>query len=188
MIRFLSVRYFKRKGWRFVGTVPRKEKSTVLVVGPQSSWKDLLLCIAVKTITRFDVDVMVNNSAWSWKSSLLLRTAGAIKWPGENRIESTDRITAHLKRGSRYSVVFPYNELNAPGSTPCLDFYDIALSTSSSVVLVAIDHRHKVIKFHNPFYLSGFEHRDMSYIAGYYSSYYWYLHDDYKARLLKTQR
>lgn len=171
-----------------MGTVPRKEKGTVLVVGPQSSWKDLLFCIAVKTITRFEADVMVNNSAWSWKSLLLLRSAGAVKWPGSNRKEAADRITDRLKGGRRYAVVFPYNELNSPRSATSLDFYHVALSASSAVVLVAIDHRHKVIKFHNAFYLSGFESRDLSYITGYYSSYYWYIRDEHKGELLKTHR
>ena len=158
-----------------MGTVPRKEKGIVLVIGPQSSWKDLLLWIAVKTITRFDAEVMVNGAAWSWKTALLLRTAGAVKWPGSNRMESVDRIAQRLAQGSRYAVVFPFNALNAPHSSPLLDFYEVALNTSTPVVLVAIDHRHKVIKFHNAFYLSGIEHRDLSYINGYYSSYYWYI-------------
>ncbi len=175
MIRFLSVQWFKRKGWRFVGTVPRKEKGIVLVIGPQSSWKDLLLWIAIKTITRFEADLMVDGAAWSWNSTLLLRAAGAVKWPDGNRMEASDRITERLKRGSRYAVVFPFNRLNEPESPPCVDFYELALNTSTPVVLVAIDHRHKVIKFHNAFFLSGYEHRDLSYINGYYSSYYWYL-------------
>lgn len=175
MIRFLSVQWFKRTGWRFVGTVPRKDKGIVLVVGPQSSWKDLLLCIAVKTITRFEADVMVSDTAWSWKSAPFLKAAGAVKWPDNNRMEVVDRITEKLRRGSRYAVAFSFNDLNTPDSEKHYDFYAIARSSSSSVVLVAVDHRHRVIKFHNGFFLSGIAERDKNYINGHFSSYYRYL-------------
>lgn len=176
MIKYLCVRWFKRKGWRFVGTVPRKEKGVVIVVGPQTSWHDLIIAIAVKTITHFNVDVLVDSAAWTWKSKWLLKAAGAVKWYNEEA--QRDRLMQRLSSGSRYAAAFMFNPLNTTTEFGCSEFYTVALRSKTSVVLVALDHRRRIVKFHNPFYLSGIVRRDMSYIGSFYQSFYWFVNSD----------
>ncbi len=172
MIRHLCVRWFKKMGWRFVGTVPRREKGVVLVVGPQSSWRDLIIAIAIKRITYLNADLLIHPSAWTWKSRYLLQLSGATKWSGNNDEETAARILKRLSAGEKFGVVFPFNALNNIHLHPVTDFYPIAVQSKCSVVLVALDHRRKVVKFHNPFFLSGYHLRDMSYINGFFSNYY----------------
>jgi hypothetical protein len=63
------------------------------------------------------------------------------------------------------------NHLNARDERT---FYDVAWRSRAEIVLVAIDHHKRIIKFHNPFVLSGFVERDLSYIRGFFHNYYLY--------------
>lgn len=172
MIKRICVYYFKQKGWRFLGTIPKRERSVVLVYGPQASWRELVLAIAVKTLTHFKVDLLVEKSAWNWKRNWLLNAAGAEAFDPENTAVNQAVWTESLQSEGKRALAFPLNPLNNPSGARYTHFYTIARTCNSLIVLVAFDFRRKVVKFHSPFRLSGFFHRDMEYIEGFYSTYY----------------
>ncbi len=172
MIQRFCIYYFKKNGWRFLGTIPKKERTVVLLYGPQTSWRELVLAIAVKSLTYFNVEVLVEKSAWSWKSSWLLNAAGATSFvPKSNEVQQ-DKWSEMLKSDGPSALAFPLNPLHQPTGARYTHFYDIALKCNAMVVLVAFDFRKKVIKFHSPFRLSGYQERDMSYINGFFAPYY----------------
>lgn len=175
MIKRLCVYWFKRKGWRFVGSVPKRERRAVLVFGPQSHYSDLIIAIAIKTITNFNVEIAASSESWNWKSRLLLKASGAFRWMGDPESEQWRELIKKLKSDERYSVAFTINSPNGNHETKSYDFYPIALASDSPIVLVALDHRRRVAKFHNPFFLSGYRSRDLSYIENFYEPFYWYL-------------
>ncbi len=175
MIKRLCVYWFKRKGWRFVGSVPKRERRVVLVFGPQSHYSDLFIAIAIKTITNFNVEIAVSKESWNWKSYFLLKASGAFRWYGDIESEQGRALIAKLKSDVRYAVAFSINPPKGTHKARTFDFYPIALASQSPIVLVAHDHRRRVVKFHNPFFLSGYRSRDLSYIENFYEPFYWHL-------------
>lgn len=173
MIERMCVHYFKKEGWRFLGVIPKRERAVVLVYGPQKSWRELVLAIAVKALTHFKVTLMVEKSAWNWKSRWLLNAAGAEAFDPDNIAELKTRGAEQLNAQGNSAVAFPMNPVNQPSGKKYTHIYEISQGEDTLVVLVAFDFRRKVIKFHSPFRLSGYPHRDMDYINGFFSTYYW---------------
>lgn len=170
MIKRLCVYYFKKSGWRFLGNIPKKERSAILVYGPQASWRELVLAIAVKTLTHFNVKIFVESKAWNWKSRWLLKVADARSF--DPKSETADATLLDHSSTPRCAWAFPLNPVNQPFAAKYDHFYSLALKHKSTVVLVAFDIRRKVIKFHSPFHFSGYRSRDLHYVEGFFNAYY----------------
>lgn len=174
MIKILAVYWFKKNGWRFIGVLPKKHPAVVLLFGPQTSWHDILLAIAVRQLTRFRVRIFVDVPAKTWYNAYLFRVAGIEAQLGETSRDWMPEVIHDLRSEKRSAVAFPFNHLNNLDARDERTFYDVAWRSGAEIVLVAIDHHNRTVKFHNPFVLSGFVDRDLSYIRGYFHNYYLY--------------
>jgi len=174
MIKQLAVYWFKKNGWRFIGILPKKHPAVVLLFGPQTSWHDILLAIAVRQLTRFRVRIVVDAPAKKWYNGYLLHLAGIEAQIGRPSAAWMPELIDDLESEKRTAVAFPFNHLNQINAYDEHTFYEVTRRSGAELVLVAIDHHKRIIKFHNPFVLSGFVERDMSYIRGFFHNYYLY--------------
>ncbi|MCH2199543.1 MAG: hypothetical protein MK081_12250 [Flavobacteriales bacterium] len=180
MIRELSVKWFKRKKWRFVGTLPKRLNKVIIVMGPQTGYKDILIGLAVQHLTRFKMRVAIDQKLWKWYSSWLWKRIGGIKVDFRKPEKAKKRLINKINERNRVCIVIPFNtpgKLEPDGNDL---FYDVVRKTDSNLVLVALDHRTKTVKFHNPFSLTKFEGRDMAYVRSYFHNYYLHFMDDSK--------
>lgn len=174
MIKRLAVYWFKKNGWRFIGILPKKHPAVVLLFGPQTSWHDILLALAVRHLTRFRVRIFVDAKAKTWYNGLMLSSAGIEASLGKPSESWMPQVISELQSEKRVAVAFPFNRLNQISERDEKTFYEVTLGSGAEIVLVAIDHHKRIIKFHNPFVLTGFSERDLSYIRGFFHNYYLY--------------
>lgn len=174
MLRRLSIYWFKKKGWRFIGGVPRRAGNFVVVYGPHRKPSDYLLALAVKGLTYFRVSfVLEKRSRYLWKR-YLLRVLGSTQASVGTKQEDFAQLAHSLLHQDRAAYAFSYTPFGKPDEAPESSFYRLAHECRSSILLVAIDRRKKIVKFHNPFHTSGYLSRDMSYIHSFFTNYYNY--------------
>lgn len=174
MIKLLCVIWFKRSGWRFVGTLPKRLEKVIFVVGPQTSPRDLIFALAIQELTKFKVRVCVDRGSYKWYNRWFIRRAGGVQIDRESSEKTRVKLVNKINERSRSYLAISFNapqDLSAKGD---LLFYKIALNAETYIVLVAFDHRRKVIKFHTPFKLSGIPERDLGYVNNFFLNYFKY--------------
>jgi hypothetical protein len=172
MLKRLSVIWFKRKGWRFIGSLPKGKRHVVFVAGPHTGFRDFVIATAIQSLTRFDVRIAVDQKYWKWYSEAVLRQLNAVKLPLNDTNYSKEKLERRLKERDHSYLVLTFNRLGDLSTDGQPLFYDLVKETGAELVLIALDHRRKVVKFHTPFYLSGHRERDMSYIRSFFTNYF----------------
>ncbi len=170
----LAIWWFKRSGWRFVGSLPKKRPKVVLLAGPHTSFRDFVFAVAIRELTHYQVRIGVSAKMWKWWNAWFLRSTGGLKVPADDDRRAQDNLISRLKARKRSTIALTFNlkgQLSPEGSD---FFYRVVQASDAELVLVAFDHRRKVVKFHNAFRLSGHKERDMSYIRSYFHNFYSY--------------
>ena len=54
MIRLFLKLYWKLSGWKITGALPKELQKIILVVAPHTSWKDILVGLAVRYELKID--------------------------------------------------------------------------------------------------------------------------------------
>ncbi|MFT4878029.1 MAG: 1-acyl-sn-glycerol-3-phosphate acyltransferase [Flavobacteriales bacterium] len=173
MVRWASW-WFKRHQWSFMGTLPKRKVNIVLVVGPHTCYKDFILILACQKLTTMEFEFFIDPSSFKWYVRPILSALRAKKMTTENSAQFMTHCLNKFKNGKKVCFGFSTNTLNEKRFDSNPFFYDAAYMGKASVVLIAIDHHRKFIKFHNPFLLSGNKVRDLQYIRGYFENYFSY--------------
>lgn len=174
MLKRFSIYWFKKNGWRFIGGVPRRAGNFIVVYGPHRKPSDYLLALAVKRLTYFRVSFVLEKRRRTFWVRYLLRVLGITQVRSVDRKADFELLADTLQHQDRAAYAFSYTPLGKPDEAPDRSFYQLAHECRSSILLVAIDRRKKVVKFHNPFHTSGYLLRDMSYIHSFFTNYYNY--------------
>lgn len=183
MINRLSIWWFQRSGWRFIGTLPRNKNKVILVLGPISSIRDLWLWMGVQTLTKYKSRIVIDASKLKLVHRPLIGFLRPLPFDSNRRKKSRAEIVNRINERRKTCLTFL---LNSPHDSTTLDtktFHEVAVRTESEVVLVAFDHLRKVIKIHTCFKPSGNFERDHSYTDSFFTNYYSYLNsNDFKQR------
>lgn len=174
MLKRLSIYWFKKNGWRFIGRIPRRATNIVVVYGPHRKNADALIALAVKTLTYFRLKFVLDKKHCKWYHQFMLRALEVECLDGKHPSQQREKLINTLKDEYRSGFAFSFTPIGHPDEQPDERFYDIAIGSSASIILVAIDRRRKLVKFHNAFSLSGYRERDMSYITAFFRNYYNY--------------
>lgn len=166
--------WFKRNEWKFMGTLPKRKAKVVLVVGPHSSFKDFILILACMKLTHMQFEFILDSSDFTWYVRPLLTALRAKKMTVQNSAEIKQECIDQMKQRAHACFGVTTNAKNNMQLDAHPFFYDIAYKSGASVVLIGIDHHRKLVKFHNPFHLSGNEARDLQYIRGFFENFFSY--------------
>ena len=145
-----------------MGTLPKKKNHMVLILGPHTNSEDYFRLLAISDLTQFEISFSYKRNQVSWFLHAMLKLAGGKPISSqENQPISPRKSTALL--------------LNHQGENWTeLPHYESLYTEKTPLVLVGIDHHRKLIKFHNPFHLSGYQSRDESFIRGYFANFFSY--------------
>lgn len=159
-----------RKGWNFMGTLPKKKSNMVLIIGPNTDSEDFHRLLAISDLTEFKITFSFSKNDVPWVFQLLLKNTGAVS--RSNQVEALV--------SNKESVAFFLNEKDNDWTE--LPHYNLLYTEKTPIVLVGIDHHRKLIKFHNPFHFSGHQSRDESFIRGYFSNFFSYAYPQWFKR------
>lgn len=172
LFKRIAVIWFKRNRWRFIGSLPKRSRRVVFLAGPHTSYRDFIIAIAIQTLTHFQVRIVIDEKHWRWYSAWLLKSLNAIKIPYDDETYSQQKLVRRIQERDKSYIVLVLNRSSTIDVNGLALFYEVVQETHSDLVLVAFDHRRKVVKFHSPFQLSGHRDRDMSYIRSFFQNYY----------------
>lgn len=174
MIRLLLKLYWKLNGWKIAGKLPRELTKIILVVAPHTSWKDILVGLAVRYELKIDhAKFLGKKELFEGPFGKLFRNLGGIP---------VDRFG---KPGDRQSIVdqavrlFNENEhfmlgISPEGTRKRVDklktgFYHIAKNADIPMVLVGFDFKNKQVVLGEPIFVSENEKADFKKIIAFFS-------------------
>lgn len=179
MIKQLSIKWFRRNKWRFLGSLPRQIDKCILVFGPHVGINDVKIAIAIHGLTHFKSTIVANRKYANPITRWLFSSLNILYIDFSNREKAVSELVQYMNAKSNHSLVFTFNHWNRLDPHGDDLFYQVAEKCGASLMPVAIDHRRKFVKFHNPFEISHHHDRDMGYIRSFFSNFYTYLNEGY---------
>jgi 1-acyl-sn-glycerol-3-phosphate acyltransferase len=164
--------YWKWSGWKVEGSIPYEEKKLLFIVGPHTSWKDVFVGLAARSVldlkkTRFLGKKELFDGPFGW----LFR-----KWGGT----PVDRFSSHGVVG-QVADLFKNNErlwlaMSPEGTRKKVEklrtgFYHIAKTAGIPIQMVAMDFSKKLLVFPKIIYTTDNEQFDFDQILEFFSNY-----------------
>ena len=171
MLKAIITYWFKRSGWTFSGSIPKRVKKSVFVVAPNTSRYDFLLGVAVSHITKFRVRILVDKKYFRFPFKALLNSLGGEAYDPAHPRETESYWVNKFNERQKCAVVFTPEQSLARNDDWDTSFYGVAQKTESPIVLVALDYRKKQVKFHSMFYVTGNKERDLDFMRNWFSTY-----------------
>lgn len=170
-MKYLISIWFKRSGWRFIGTLPKRIDKSIMVAGPHVSKKDFLIGVAIAKLTHFRSIILVEQSNFNWYNKSILKALGAMPYEDDNDAANIQSVNSVLDSHKRIVVVLAAHRFRKVDSPWQEFFYDIAVANSIPIVMVALDYRHKQVKFHSHFVPSMDRERDIAFMQNFFERY-----------------
>jgi 1-acyl-sn-glycerol-3-phosphate acyltransferase len=175
MIRLLLKLYWKLNGWKIAGTFPYELKKMILVVAPHTSWKDILVGLAVRYELKIDhAKFLGKKELFEGPLGRVFRNLGGIPVDRFSKLERKKGIVDQAVR------LFNENENFILGISPegtrkrveklKTGFYQIAKNAHIPMVLVGFDFKNKQVVLGAPFFVSEFEEADFKRIIDFFST------------------
>ena len=170
MIRLFWKIYWKISGWKFNGSFPYDIKKMILIVAPHTSWKDVIIGFAARSVLHID------HTKFLGKKELFDGPFGWLfHWLGGTAV---DRFS---KNGVVDQVVEMFNNKEefllaiAPeGTRKRVDklrtgFYYIAQKAKVPILMVGLDFSKKQMLFSKPFFTSNDQEKDFNRIIDFFA-------------------
>lgn len=175
MIRLILKLYWNISGWKISGKLPRGLKKMILVVGPHTSWKDILVGFAARLELKIDqAKFLGKKELFEGPFGRFFRSLGGIP---------VDRFG---KPGSKQSIVdqavrlFNENEnfilaISPEGTRKRVEklksgFYQIAKNAHVPIVLVGFDFKNKQVVLGEPIFTTEHQEADYKKIIAFFST------------------
>lgn len=165
MVESLSLRWFKRKGWKFVGSFPKNIERCVVVISPVTKWIDYVLLIVNNKLQPYKVTPVFGKGQKLppiWIRPFIPyidNTSGKLK---------TDDLQALFNKEEKLFLGFFLENTATDNWDPT--FYDLAKKGRHPIVLLTFDFRHKWIKYHFPFRNSMDKDRDLAFMKRFFTT------------------
>ena len=175
MIRLFLKLYWKLSGWKIAGTLPHELKKMILVVAPHTSWKDILVGLAVRYELKIDhAKFLGKKELFDGPFGGLFRKLGGIP---VDRFATQDTKQSIVDQAVK---LFKENENFMLGISPegtrkrveklKTGFYQIAKNAQIPMVLVGFDFKNKQVILKEPIFVSENKENDLKKIIAFFSS------------------
>jgi 1-acyl-sn-glycerol-3-phosphate acyltransferase len=171
MIKWLISYWFKMKGWKFTGTLPKRMKKSVIVVGPHTSRQDFFLGVAVGHLSKFHSRILVNKKYFWFPLNKVLDHLGAYPFDAKNPKATEMYWVNKFNERTRCSVVMVPEIGKSRNDEWDLTFHHLARKTGAPIAMVALDYKNKEVKFHTHFFPTEDIDRDIDFMRNWLSTY-----------------
>lgn len=170
MINRLLRYWFRKSGWIFTGSIPKRLNQCVFVAGPHTRTQDFYLAQAVMGLTYYRTKVLVDEACFSGLRGFFLKRMGAVSLPADAE-EAYKMLADGLDGGGRCSYLFTPHRAGKKSAEFSELFYRLSLDFNLPIVPIGIDHGRKRIKFHIHFVTSIDKQRDLNFLKRFFNSY-----------------
>ena len=175
MIRLLLKLYWKLSGWKITGRLPSELKKMILVVAPHTSWKDILVGLAVRYELNIDhAKFLGKKELFEGPFGRMFRNLGGIPVDRFGKLAS--------KQGVVDQAVCLFNEnenfilgISPEGTRKRVEklktgFYQIAKNAHIPMVMVGFDFKNKRVVLGEPIFVSDDKEADLKKIITFFST------------------
>jgi 1-acyl-sn-glycerol-3-phosphate acyltransferase len=164
--------YWRVTGWKVEGVIPYNEKKLLFIVGPHTSWKDVLVGLAARSVLNFQyARFLGKKELFDGPFGWLFR-----RWGGT----PVDRFSSHgivnqvvdvFKNNDRIWLAMSPEGTRKKVEKLRTGFYHIAKSAEIPIQMVAMDFSKKLLVFSSLMYTSNDENMDFDIILDFFSNY-----------------
>lgn len=165
--------WWKINGWTFDGASPYHLKKAVLIVGPHTSWKDLIVGLAARSV------LQLHHIKFLGEKKLF---QGPLGWFLRSAVSISTRAEQHTKKVTVKQVVEEFNNqekfilaLSPEGTRKRVNrlrtgFYFIAQEANVPIVMIGLDFANKQVVISEPFYTTDDMEEDFNNIHSFFMS------------------
>jgi len=150
LITNLFIFLLRKRGWRFVGPLPKSYRKAIIVYGPHRSWRDFFIAIWVLRVTGFTSHLVLKEHK---RLSLLkgfYKKQSVLIYSEERHNECLAEWRARLINADEpFSVCIPFTWKGEEDENSWA--HDLAVETAAPIVPVGIDAVKKLLKIHGHF-------------------------------------
>lgn len=170
MLKTIIGFWFRRRGWRFTGTLPKRLKKSIIIGAPNTSRQDFFLAVGVGSLSHFHARILLNKKYFTPIRRPILRALDAYPFDYENSEAAWRDLISSFNKRKKFCIVYsPEGDLERNDDWHD-GFHELALKLGVPIVMVALDYRGKKVKFHTHFRPSIDKARDIDYMKSWFAS------------------
>lgn len=168
MITSLFVWWFKLKGWKVSGTIPREIKKAVVIAAPHTSQWDFVYSLAAFQILGLKVNYLAKQELFRFPIKWILTSTGGIPVKRDRSQKLVDQMAQRINEAGQLYMMIPAEGTRKPVSRWKSGFYHVAMETGVPILMGFLDYKNKLAGFGPPIYVSGNKEKDMEIIRNFY--------------------
>jgi 1-acyl-sn-glycerol-3-phosphate acyltransferase len=168
MITSLFVWWFKLKGWKVHGTIPREIKKAVVIAAPHTSQWDFVYSLAAFEILGLKVSYLAKQELFRFPIKWILESTGGIPVKRDRSQKLVDQMAQRIKESDQLNMMIPAEGTRKAVTKWKSGFYYAALKAGVPIMPGFLDYKNKLAGFGPPIYLSGDKDKDMKIIFEFY--------------------
>ena len=170
MLRLLWTIYWKLSGWKVVGHFPYQYKKMILIVGPHTSWKDILVGFAARN------ELKINHAKFLGKKELfdgafgwLFRCMGGTPVDRSGKHGMVEQAATLFTSNENYILALAPEGTRRRVNKLHSGFYHIAKRAQVPIMPLGLDFENKKIVLGEPLFTSNDEEADFKKIIAFFA-------------------
>ncbi len=169
-MRFIYLFFFKLRGWKIEGDVPRGLHKYIIAVAPHTSNWDFLLGLAVRSILNFRSNFLGKKELFKKPFGWLFKSLGGYPVDRSNKSNLVEQVVQLINTSSSFVLAIAPEGTRKNVGKWKTGFYHIAFQAGIPIVFVCLDYGRKTVKFNLPFYPTGNFEQDAPSMAAYFKN------------------
>jgi 1-acyl-sn-glycerol-3-phosphate acyltransferase len=160
--------YFRLKGWKIEGGIPKDFKKCVLLAAPHTSNWDFIFGLGALRLFGVDVKYLAKKELFKFPFESIFKSLGGIP---VDRTKSNSMVNAMIeliKQRDELVVLIPPEGTRKRVQRWKSGFYNVAMGAQVPIALGYLDYKRKVAGIGPAFMPSGDKEKDFEYITGFY--------------------
>lgn len=162
MPNFFWKTWWKFNGWTFDGASPYHLKKAVLIVGPHTSWKDLIVGLAARNVLQFhQIQFLGEKKLFQKPLGWFLRSTRSTRTEQQNNGTVRQVVEQFNNRENFMLVISPEGNRKRVNRLRT-GFYFIAQQANVPIVMIGLDFANKQVVISEPFYTTDDKEEDFN--------------------------
>ena len=170
MLYFFSKTYWKLSGWQISGPASPLPKKLVLIAGPHTSWKDVVVGLAASTVMNLrHLRFLGKKELFTWPAGWLFRKLGGIPVNRTTSQGLVEQVVDQFKKHDAFVIGMMPEGTRKKVTRLRTGFYHIAQNVNVPIVMVGLDFAHKKIIISEPFFTTDDQEKDFAGIFSFFA-------------------
>ena len=163
--------WWKLNGWTFAGESPFHLKKAVVIVGPHTSWKDLIVGLAARNILQLQhIKFLGKKELFHGPLGWFLRSAGGTPVDRGNNKGLVSQAVELFNSKEEFILALAPEGTRKKVNRLRTGFYFIARNANVPIVMIGLDFSNKQVVISEPFYTTEDQEEDFNNIHSFFSS------------------